>query len=470
MTTVDAFWELARAAADGRFRFNRCLVAPQPPGTPYLDVDDTEDSGPSTSSSRVLFGRLANAGAGVGGGDAPVAVKVWFAGPGARCRATAPLEFEAAAYRYVTERAVLRGLTPALIPFLAAGECSFESFMVNARLSARARARFEKLRDDTFRTCAARTGDSERALPSVRMLATLSPCRKQPCRTLHDMYAEGDASTMAVLFVLTYTVDALARIGVQHNDLHPGNVVFPDPTPPTKALVFAVPSAASGVVRVPEDLRVLRQRDLPRMPFVFDWDRAYVADLPPNPNTVGPFCDAFGQCPRVDTSYDMFTLLYGAIANRWLLNLSGFLTLPEIDVKLDQDNRYESCRMDYGRELCGARGRLWSKYAHRERGFPLTPGTFPTAAELLRRPVFAERFAFKRVEPVFHLFAPPNVDRHRVLADIETYMRREPPPAPPPMPTSPVPAPISPLPREWSDPSPPRKRKLAPTTIDLVSP
>jgi len=480
VAAIVAFWNLAQAAAENRLRFEHCFVAPTL--GPHVDIErapTTTAAEKSQSDSRVLFGRLEKAGAGTG---SAVVVKSWFSAP----PVTSALDYEAEAYRYVTEHAVLRGRTPAIAPFLASGECLYDDVVAHARFGDATRREFERMRAKTLLD-AVRAGSIEvspadrqrvlrgdplavaricaEKLPTLRMLATLSPCRSgAPCPTLLDFFKRRPAGVelLPILFSLAHTVDALARIGVQHNDLHPQNVVFSSDEPGINldtALAFVVAPANNETIRVPQDVRALTPRNLPLAPFVFDWDRSFVAGLAMrNPSLEGRYCDGYGQCPRIDTSYDMYTLLYGALRSPELMReLGGWLTPSDVDIARDQDARHAACESDFpGR--CGARARLWSKYPHRRRGLPLHPATFPSAADLIRRPIIANRFPLEnaRGHARFLLFAPPGVDRERVRADIDQFL----------MATRAraklgelaelaIPAPISPPPTETIDPATP---------------
>jgi len=100
----------------------------------------------------------------------------------------------------------------------------------------------------------------------------------------------------SLAFQLIYTLAFMHSIGLQHNDLHSGNILV-DMNPPETSITYMTPGHAFEVPM--HGLKVL----------LFDWDLAYHRDLGGNAYLDDDFCPRLGICNELNARVDVFTAL-----------------------------------------------------------------------------------------------------------------------------------------------------------------
>lgn len=112
-----------------------------------------------------------------------------------------------------------------------------------------------------------------------------------------------DAAVQNIVFQVLYTLHACHARGLMHNDDHLANW-----------LVGALQQGVTGVGAarsffVVLDAHTAFEVDGSVMPFLFDWDHAYLEAAGPNPLLQAAVCDATGECNTVTPARDTYFVL-----------------------------------------------------------------------------------------------------------------------------------------------------------------
>jgi len=381
------FFDLARAAAAGQVVFNPCFVVGDTRFEFSTSRPPTEPHKQTASSATVAFGRLITAATNRELGR--VVLKMWLTPSfehNANCGDTEALAYETEVYKFITNQIVLRLQSPNFIPFLGFGACHRWQAETNAPQLRRPLA---KLAAIITKYCGGKATDYTR----LNVLMTQAGCRESKCTTLSRFSREPPTDhrlveCLSILFVLAYALRVLWSYGIQHNDLHTGNVILnnADPTRPLQIYVVGP--------NLERDTYIFANTTLPREPVIFDWDRSYVdaskanATLAPNdPNRFAGtrrntsldqlnHCRAYGQCNIPNQRFDLYTLLCNLTRGD-----TGFETVEAVDPELLRLMAREETRRGDSGHAC----LMYDSNAKRSREPPLG---FPTPERFLGYPIF----------------------------------------------------------------------------------
>eukprot|EP00742_Colponemidia_sp_Colp-10_P020310 GILJ01023650.1.p1 GENE.GILJ01023650.1~~GILJ01023650.1.p1 ORF type:complete len:619 (-),score=38.17 GILJ01023650.1:61-1917(-) len=135
------------------------------------------------------------------------------------------------------------------------------------------------------------------------------------------------ADWVSILYQLMHSVECMRRMGIQHNDLHLGNIWL-DETPHAKPLHYRLPSG--DIVKMP----------IPWLVKIYDFDRSSAVSwhkVPSNVTlTTAGCCSVNGQCPYYSPKIDLSAVVMSLFAKgdsvpryiqRWLNQYADFDSL-----------------------------------------------------------------------------------------------------------------------------------------------
>lgn len=132
--------------------------------------------------------------------------------------------------------------------------------------------------------------------------------------TILDAATEQEArhTLFSIIFRVLYTLEVMNRKLIRHNDMHPGNILlvnYMDGDMRANTFTYHIDPTYSPTTKQGVEPRVIQSN---WMPYIIDWDRAWVYDLKLY-NTLttanSNLCSAFGQCARMNPYYDTFMFL-----------------------------------------------------------------------------------------------------------------------------------------------------------------
>jgi len=135
---------------------------------------------------------------------------------------------------------------------------------------------------------------------------------------------------LPILFQILYCLCVLNVHKIMHNDLHSGNILISTLDKKVK-LKYKV----SGV-----NFEIKTQHIV----YIFDWDRAYIESLGPNPLNEGELCDTLNMCNKWNPFYDLYTILcsldFLGVKNIFEISPTIFTKDMESDEKMELTTGY----------------------------------------------------------------------------------------------------------------------------------
>lgn len=199
-------------------------------------------------------------------------------------------EYEILVYRVIYDRLISTRICYH-IPSIIFGLTGYTGYNFRGLISP---ARIEKLRQLPNVPGATPFGSN----PKLNVLMTEWITGKSLGDVIAGDFGLTTTDLMSILFQTAYTVSQLAAIGVQQNDMHPGNVYIHRLPAPTYLSYFN--SYSSKYYLVPARYLVK----------IYDFDQATSTTLGPNKRLESrPAFGGAGIYNRIDTRFDLFTLL-----------------------------------------------------------------------------------------------------------------------------------------------------------------
>lgn len=242
----------------------------------------------------------------------PIVAKMWVGptSPAPFCPDMAGLDYEARVYHYVTEN--LLPEAPFFIPFISFGVCTLPKMqqqfgkevgdqVVDLQGMVKSNAKRKILAPQIEEIRSTTTGiERSRALRALRAqpVPMTEGCISD---SIHILITKRGGSSFSgwirttpaeedlrqVLLMILLALRIMHAHQVTHNDLHMANVLVAVDQPPIQLGGFSFTTSYR--------------------PLLFDWDRAYVEQLGPNPFLTPELCGRTGACNKDNTSRDLYT-------------------------------------------------------------------------------------------------------------------------------------------------------------------
>lgn len=219
--------------------------------------------------------------------DIPVSLKISM---DIHTRDNLSLVYEAHVYKYVVDEILTRNYSPNFIPYLAYGSCKLQQVrnMFNEDKDV-----FAELYEDSYKRqilvnpdtrfnilITEQAGGGKGEIFSLKTFLDKRPAEKD---------------VIAVFFQLIYSLYIMGLFRMVHNDLHIYNV-----------LVVEYPRPLEMLYSVGRKNFLINTRYIP---YIFDWDFAYVEQLGDNPKLSDYYCENKIACNRFSSRTDLYTIL-----------------------------------------------------------------------------------------------------------------------------------------------------------------
>jgi serine/threonine protein kinase len=115
----------------------------------------------------------------------------------------------------------------------------------------------------------------------------------------------GELTLKSIIFQVAFSLCKLHKAGIQHNDLHLGNILIDTDAKGSIEYTVGLPNK-NGIENVTFDVPINNCKIL-----LYDWDLGYSNDCGENEYLVGNVCDDYGVCNGLNIKFDFYTFMRG---------------------------------------------------------------------------------------------------------------------------------------------------------------
>jgi len=251
--------QFLQQVAENKVDFNICTLDK---GVIAKDIQPQKKN--SASDTKTYFAELVSAV--LGQKELPVVAKVFI--DNKNNYHMQALKYEAKVYKYILDKIIKPGYSPNFIPFVGYAECPYDK---NIFLDRTAYTNFlislerKPSHDNVGIILTERAGNGAQfQIPSTSRIVT----------PYKDFDQFSTASQAKILFQIIYSLEVMQRFRIVHNDFHAANV-----------LIARFDTEIELGFEISETQRF--QFKTKYIPYLFDWDFAFVEKLGPNPKIKG---------------------------------------------------------------------------------------------------------------------------------------------------------------------------------------